>query len=388
MTTKMYDRLRADHGNLRRELKSLVDKAQGEGREFTSDEQEQVGSLTAQLDGVKNRMDQINADEKLSKALGDIGFGGGDGPRFNDGGPSEYVPTGAGSKWARQVAGKLITQADRHGVKALTTGSIDVPAVVEQVVQLPARPTRVLDLIPRRTLTEHTYQYLRQTVRTSNAAPVADGGTKPTSIYTVGEVEERSRVFAHLSQPFPNRYFADFVELIRLLDTQMREDLMLAVETSAISGDGTGENFTGILNVSGTLAQAWNTNLLTTTRKAMTLAEVNFQTPSAWVMNPTDWELIDQLADNDNRYFFGGPAAMATKMLHGLPVVTSTAVTAGGAILGDWSQARLRVREDMRLDSDSSGTNFTTNQTVLRVEGRFAFDVTRPAAFVEVDLAA
>ncbi|MEV5689920.1 phage major capsid protein [Micromonospora globbae] len=388
MSTKMYDRLRADHGNLLRELKSLADKATAENRELTDDEREQALSLKAQADGVKHRMEQIRADEKLSKALAGIGVGGEGGPRFNDGSPSEYVPTGAGSKWARQVAGKLIAQADRHGVKALTSGSIEVPAVVEPIVALPARPLRVLDLIPRRTLTENTYEYLRQTVRTNNAAPVADGAVKPTSIYTVVSVEDRARVFAHLSEPIPERYFADHAELVQLIDTEMREDALLALEAQMVSGDGTGENLTGILNVSGTLSVPFATDALTTIRKARTQLEAVNEQPTAWVFNPADLEAFDLLREDGATGGYLVNSSSLNNIFGPYPRVSSTTVPAGTAILGDWTKARLRVREDMRLDVDRSGENFTKNLATLRVEGRFGFDITRPSAFAEVDLAA
>lgn len=387
MSNTMRERLRADLATVLTEVKSLAEEVQTAGRQFTDDEQHRVTSLIAQRDGIKQRIEQIDADAKLSKALGDLGDG--TGARFlgtNDGGPSEYVPAGKGSKWARQVAGKLITQAQRHGIKALTSGSIEVPAIVEPIVDLPVRPTRILDLIPRRPLTENTYEYLRQTVRTNNAAVVADLGTKPTSVYTVAAVEDRARVIAHLSEAIPERYFADHLELVQLIDREMREDALLALETEILTGDGTGEHFTGITSVSGTISQAWSTDMVTTTRKAKTALEAAFQTPSAYVLHPTDWEAIDLLQDNEGRYYYGGPSGAGTPTLHGLPVVVTPAITAGVGLLADWSKARLRVREDMRLDADRSGTNFTKNQVVLRVEGRFGFDLTRPSAFAEIDL--
>lgn len=388
MSNTMRERLRADLATVLTEAKSVAEAAQTAGRQFTDDEQHRVTSLIAQRDGIKQRIEQIDADAKLSKALGDLGdLAPGDSfePSYGQG-QKDYVPAGKGSKWARQVAGKLITQAQRHGIKALTSGSIDVPAIVEPVVDLPVRPTRILDLIPRRPLTENTYEYLRQTVRTNNAAVVADLATKPTSVYTVASVEDRARVIAHLSEPIPERYFADHLELVQLIDREMREDALLALETEILTGDGSGEHFTGITNVSGTISQAWSTDMVTTTRKAKTALEAAFQTPSAYVLHPTDWEAIDLLQDNEGRYYYGGPSGAGTPTLHGLPVVVTPAITAGVGLLADWSKARLRVREDMRLDADRSGTNFTKNQVVLRVEGRFGFDLTRPSAFAEIDL--
>lgn len=380
----MRDALRRDLKTIIGEGKSIAETAVREGRELDDDEKIRVQSLIAQSSGIKTQLDQYAADDKLSKAMAGLG---GAGPRFNDGGPGGYVPAGKGSQWARQVAGKLIAAADRHGVKALTTGSIDIPTLVD-VVDLPARPTRVLDLIPRRPLTDNAYEYLRQGTRTNNAAPVADLGTKPTSVYTLTPVEDRARVFAHLSEPIPERYFTDHSELPLLIDREMREDALIALETDLLTGDASGEHFDGITHVSGTVAQAWSTDLITTTRKAKTALEATFQTPTAYVLHPTDWETIDLLQDNEARYYYGGPATASVPTLHGLPVVVTPAISVGTGLLGDWNQARLRVREDMRLDADRSGTNFTKNQVVLRVEGRFGFDVLRPAAFAEIDLTA
>jgi hypothetical protein len=51
--------------------------------------------------------------------------------------------------------------------------------------------------MPVKQHTEPTYGYLRQTVRTSNAAVVAEGGTKPTSVFSVVRIEDSLDVVAH-----------------------------------------------------------------------------------------------------------------------------------------------------------------------------------------------
>lgn len=68
--------------------------------------------------------------------------------------------------------------------------------------------------------------------------------------------------------------------------------------------------------------------------------------------------------------------------------VRSNAVAAGTALLGDWQQAQVVVREDATLALDRSGENFTKNLVTVRLEGRFGFAIMRPNAFVEVTLAA
>jgi HK97 family phage major capsid protein len=300
--------------------------------------------------------------------------------------------------WAKAAADRMAktrtTEID--GQKSLITGSIGVPAPIEtDIITMSEAPRSLLELIPAKGLTGgygtgNSFSFLRQTVRTNNAAPVADGALKPTSVYSLAEVEDRVRVIAHLSEPVPERYFADHANLQDFLRTEMEAGLYLALENQVIHGDGTGENLTGLLNTSGILVQAFATDALTSIRKAMTSLEVYGITPTALVLNPVDAEALDLLRDSGatGKYLLGDPGGDGVEKLWKVPRVPSNAVAAGTALLGDWQQAQVIVREDATLALDRSGENFTKNLVTMRLEGRFGFAVKRPNAFVEVALAA
>jgi len=72
----------------------------------------------------------------------------------------------------------------------------------------------------------------------------------------------------------------------------------------------------------------------------------------------------------------------------GIARVVSNSVPAGTAVLADWSRVRLEVREDVRLDVDTSGANFATNSAIFRAETRVGLAHLRPSAFAIVDLTA
>jgi Phage capsid family len=64
---------------------------------------------------------------------------------------------------------------------------------------------------------------------------------------------------------------------------------------------------------------------------------------------------------------------------------------AGSAILADWTQAAILVREDVATlaatQATVDGVNlWETNQVVVRSEGRYGFKVRRPQAFAVVEL--
>jgi len=67
----------------------------------------------------------------------------------------------------------------------------------------------LLDVLPTKQHTSAEYAYLRQSVRTNNAAIVAEGAAKPTSVYSVVRVENSLQVIAHLSEGIPRYWLLD-----------------------------------------------------------------------------------------------------------------------------------------------------------------------------------
>jgi HK97 family phage major capsid protein len=190
--------------------------------------------------------------------------------------------------------------------------------------------------------------------------------------------------------PATKRALSDAAQLRGLIDDELRSDLAEETENQMLNGDGTGENFTGVANTANTLAQAFDTDLLTTTRKAITNLLVNGKSqPTAWVFNPLDWETIDLLKDLEGRYYFGGPVQAGVRTLWGVPVVQSFFQPQGAAWLANWRKAVLWDREAATISvSDSHSDFFIRNMVAILAEMRAAFGIIRPSAFVEVDLAA
>ncbi|GAG85108.1 unnamed protein product, partial [marine sediment metagenome] len=149
-------------------------------------------------------------------------------------------------------------------------------------------------------------------------------------------------------------------------------------------------NFTGLLNTAGVLAQVWNTDILTTTRQAITTLMVTGRSiATAWVMHPSDWETIDLLQDNDGRYYYGGPLRPGPRTLWGLPVVQNQQMAQGSALLGNWRKAVVWDRERSNISvSDSHEDFFIRNMVAILAEMRAAFGVIRPSGFILVDLLA
>jgi HK97 family phage major capsid protein len=365
------------------EATSIAQKAADAGRHMSATEQSSHDAAITAGRQVLEQLKQAKSDEAILGQAHTLAreIGSDDNGQPTNRGGAQVKSR----EWAAKTATKVLTAAQQHGVKALVTGSIDVANPISVgVVPMPTNPTRLTDLIVQREgLTGNAFSYLRQTVRTNNAAPVADLALKPTSVYTYAEIDDKAHVIAHLSQPIPERYLADHTQLEELLSSEMFNGVLNAVETQVISGSGVGENVTGILTAAGTTQVPWTTDIFTTLRKARTALQVKQEVPTAWAFSLADAESLDLAKDANGQFYGDQPTIFGN-----IPKVFAAGIPAGFAILADWTQCKLFVREDVKLDADRSGSNFTSNAVVLRAEGRYGFGVLRPQAFAIVDLTA
>ncbi|WP_405645892.1 phage major capsid protein [Streptomyces sp. NBC_00019] len=405
------------------EAKGIAALAEAEGRDFTPNEARTVQAAIAKG---RNLLEQAAAAERgpgpdddlkaTLRQLGDDIAPSGDGS-FRQGrtgfherasGASKAsqhprVKAAGGSDWGSKVRDAVSGSAGYKGILASGAVPLTVPLDPEPIrIGVPVLALR--QLIPTVTGPSR-FGYLRQTVRTNNAAPVARGALKPTSVYTWERIDDRTRTIAHLSEPIARQDLRDAPSLERVLDVEMRLGTELSLEGQIINGSGSGENMTGIANVSGSQAQAWDTDLLTTLRKAKTKLEVNsFIEGAAYVMHPNDWETVELLANNEADYYLGGPVQtvdVTARRLWGLPVVSTTAQTAGTAHLVNFGLAtELQLVEDVRLDwsenvydpnalgAGSGASDFQRNMVRFRCEMDAGLKIFQPSAIVEIDLTA
>lgn len=426
--------------------RDIAAQAEKDGREFTPEESAQVKTLVEKATEAKSRALQAKDDAAVKAAMAQLG----DEIGLNEKSGDKVTPSGLivpnGQKSIGQhyiespeykgllesVPGGQFTKQHRvntrpvgfknlvrpQGQKALVTGTSDTSggAFVRaddlglQVGMTPfQRPLTLRNLVTNGSTTSDSIEYVRVTSITNNAAPVAEatssgpqtvsganlvnavgGGYKPESGLAVARYSTPVRTIAHWI-PVTKRALADAAQMVTLIDGFLEYGLEEELEDQMIAGDGSGENFEGLANVSGVQAQAYDSDVLTTLRKAKTKVRlVGRANPTGYVINPADLEAVDLLTDNENRYYFGGPAASGSApTLWGLPIVESEAVPAGTAYVGDWTKAVLWDRQQSTITTtDSHADFFVRNLVAILGELRAAFGVLQPNAFVEIDLTA
>jgi len=416
--------------------RDIAAKAETEGRNMTAEERAEVKAAIESARAVHGQILELSGDAKLRDDLNVLGLPSGEVASTASANPGAGKTLGEKFTSAPEFKGwlsSLATSSGRipdsakgitspavsFGMKDLVTGvsptsggalvNNDWRGLLDGLAQF-QRPLTIVDLITRGTTEGDTVEYARVTGFTNNAGTVAEAttaagatapetagalvlpagsGIKPESGIALEKVTATVKTIAHWL-PATKRALSDAAQIRTLIDAFLRYGLEEALEDQIVAGDDVGENFEGVLEVDGIQGQAWDTDLLTTTRKARTLVRtVGRARPTAFVFNPADNERIDLLKNLNGDFYFGGPTSNPGGPLWGLPRVECEAMPAGTGMVADWRMAVLWDREEAGIQvSDSHADFFVRNLVAILAEMRAAFGVIRPKAFVEIDLTA
>jgi HK97 family phage major capsid protein len=290
----------------------------------------------------------------------------------------------SGDSWGAAVVREA--SVGMSGTKSLaTTGTAFIPIPILGPIEDPRRAHFVAELLRRENAPGGHFSYLKQTVRTNNAAVVAEGTKKPTSVYTLEKVDDTTKVIAHLSEPISRQVFDDAALVSQFVDNELRYGLNLALDARIVSE---------ILGAGIPVEGALGNDLLFATRRGKTRLQEKEVTPSAYVMNPRDWEeaerqAVDQFVANPN---LAAPVDAMREALWGIPVVVSNAIAEGTVLLGNFAGSALLFQTDgVRVDwsegtydSGSGATDWERNLIRARAEGRWEVAVTQSFAFIEI----
>ncbi len=401
-----------------KKAREVAEKAATEGRDMTEDERGiYTGAMKALgevLDGIK----AVKADEaviaqakEFADAVGvadtadvrarvkSLGLTVVDSPEFKSmlgGFPEGRVPSKSRVQSAPIQVKSLFT-----GASSTSAGAFVVNERTDIVEMLGRKPLTIRNLVSNRRTTSDTVEFVAQTSHTNAAAVVpeatssasnadgAEGGYKPEGSWAF---EVKTAVVKTIAEwvPVTKRALADVAALEGLINQELQADILEEEEDQILNGNGSGENFRGIVNVSGVQEQAFDTDLFATVRKAITKCRtVGRVNPTALVLHPADAELVDLAKDGEDRYYYGGPSALGQRTLWGVPVVESESQVEGTGLLGDFAKAVIWDREQTTVTmTDSHADFFIRNLVAILAEERLAFGVVRPSAFVLLDTVA
>jgi HK97 family phage major capsid protein len=224
-----------------------------------------------------------------------------------------------------------------------------------------------------------------------NGATIVTAGVKPQSTFDFDRDSTTVKTIAHWI-PITKRALSDAAQIKTMIDSFLRYGLEEALEDELLTGNGTGEHFLGLYNTPGVQTQGATgaQDNLDITRMARTKVRIGGRaTPTAYVMNPLDWQKVELLRNDNGDFYGGGPFQLTTPRLWGLPVIESEAVQPGTAWCAAWNYGVIYDREQASVQAtDSHADFFVRNLVAILCEMRAAFAVLRPSAFVKITLAA
>lgn len=257
----------------------------------------------------------------------------------------------------------------------------------------------IRDILPVGETSQNTIYFPKEVIYVNGAEMVGEEGEKPEATLEIESGSAPVKKIAVLIK-VTDEMWDDFPMLRDYVNSRLRFMVEQKEEQQLLNGAGTGDELLGILNTSGVQNQPEGSDTpVDAIYKAMTkiktpAANVGGYNPSAIVMHPIDVELVRLSKDQNLQYYGGGPFTGAygngpytsAFRLWGLPVVETTAITQGTALVGDFrmgAQIFQRTGIDVKtFDQNEDDVNF--NRKTIRVEERLALAVYRPSAFCTV----
>jgi len=290
-------------------------------------------------------------------------------------------------------------------------GADNVRAFIEPehrgLVEPRFRPHLVRDLITVGTTDSDSIDYIVETGYVNNAAVVpeastdapigggvtaAQGGRKPQSRLSYEKRDAPVQTLAHWVAA-TRKSLGDVPRLRSTIEGRLRWGLDDVVEDEILTGDGIGDNLTGIYNQPGVQHQDNDGVLMEDILRGMTKVELAFFRVTATGINSQDWEDIRLHRDasgataDTGQYMFGPPSQAGETTLWGRPVVTGPQFPHGNPMVGDWRSAEFLIREAVNvLVSDSHEDFFTRNLVAILAEFQAGLIVPTPEAFCEISV--
>lgn len=371
---------------LRQGQKELKDRYEKDGA-LPQDFKDKVDNLLTKFNELKASNDELEQklaarfrhEEKTLKTVGE---------QFVD--SAEFKERGA----------RLAESKGRIGMEMKAVNTTAVAGMIRSqresgIVDLPRERFIIRDLLTTIPTSSNAIDYVKQSTRTNNAAPVAEGVAAAYSDFAWTNATANVRRIAHLTK-LSRQAISDAPRLTAEVNSEMRYGLGYVEERQVLYGSGVGENIHGIIPQATAFArptglgQVTNATILDILRAAILQASVGLNPADGIVLNQVDWAKIEMLKDADGRYIIGNPNGNdPRKRLWSLPCVDTPAMEVGDFLVGAFgSGAILYDRQSVEIEiSTENQDDFEKYMATMSAAERIALAVKRATAFITGDFA-
>ena len=257
----------------------------------------------------------------------------------------------------------------------------------KEVVRKPETPLTVLDLFPRKSISEPVYNWTVYKQKAGTAGVTAEGATKNKLTF---EYEQKSATLKKLTGliKMTEELFEDAPYVVDAINGDLVDELNASRQSTAVAD---------LLATSGIATASVTT---TAGKEAINIldgiidaaADVEDATgiaPNAVIVTPAIWKTIRKAKNTLDEYMAGNPFAESRySRLFEMQFAKSTDLTANHVLVGAFVNRAVELvskADGVRVDStNSNDTDFEKNLVSVRAEAREVVACKRPACFCDI----
>lgn len=317
--------LKEKRAEVMKKLRPYQIKLNQDGIALSAEETQTVKDLLHQVDALDEQFAKAKKDQEL------MGYfdlpAGTTTPTDNDGNGYTGDPGKKGHADIRSLVKSIPGAAMKYSSVLTTKGLsptgaalVSIPIINSQPMagdidaEIPPRLVDYLPTVQRRTsdangasTTAASYDILVETSGpdSGKASVVAPGAEKPVKKLQLERRTQSPKVLAVLSEPIDRYVLEDAQNIESWMGGRLTQEILDALDTEILEGDGTGVHFTGLAHTTGTQAQPFDTNILDTVAAGANKLEANGIGVQLIALSPTDWLKVQTFKDAEGRYYLG-----------------------------------------------------------------------------------
>jgi len=279
-----------------------------------------------------------------------------------------------------------------------TTGQLPQAEREAGITRIVRRNPFILELVDVGTISSNLWEWVQQANAEGAPAMTAEGAAKAQIDFELVLASAAVRkVTAYI------KVSKEMLDDIPLMESEINQELAerinLTIDAQLLSGDGTGQNLTGILAnataftpgsfATGQVNEVVNPNNADVLRVAINQVSIALFQANHIVMNPSDVAAMDLAKGSDGHYILPPFSTNANTVVKGIPIIANTGIAEGDYLVGDFSKAGVRFREGLSFDVGYENDDFTKNFVTILAEARLVQRVksNHYPAFVKGDFA-
>lgn len=257
-----------------------------------------------------------------------------------------------------------------------TTGNVGRTERDPEIYSARRKPRFISNIINIRPTNARTVTYLDKVGIEGGPAMVPEGGLKPQKSWSLVEATASAKKVAVIVT-VSKEMLEDIDNMAQDIMDEIEEQVLDVMETQWLSGDGTANNITGVLEnavpfaggaLAGTVQDANKKDVL---RSAIDQVRRNNFIPNYILMSTTDVAGMDMEKGADGQYLFPTFVGADGQSVSGIPVIETNYMPADTFVVGDFTRYKAKMREGFNIDTGYKTGDWEHNFVSFLGEARF-----------------